>query len=43
MVIEDENIASVGRSADLPPEVDVVDLDDVTLLPGLIDANVHLV
>jgi imidazolonepropionase-like amidohydrolase len=43
VVIQDENIASVGSSADLPPEADVVDLGDVTLLPGLIDAHVHLV
>ncbi len=43
VVIQDENIASVGRGADLPPEADVVDLGDVTLLPGLIDAHVHLV
>jgi imidazolonepropionase-like amidohydrolase len=43
VVIQDENIVSVGRGADLPPEADVVDLGDVTLLPGLIDAHVHLV
>ena len=43
VVVHDENIASVGRGADLPPEADVVDLGDVTLLPGLIDAHVHLV
>jgi imidazolonepropionase-like amidohydrolase len=43
VVVQDENIASVGRGADLPPYADVVDLGDVTLLPGLIDAHVHLV
>ena len=44
VVIQDGNIASVGRGADLPPDAhDVVDLGDVTLLPGLIDAHVHLV
>ena len=43
VVIQDENIAFVGRGADLPPEADVVNLGDVTLLPGLIDAHVHLV
>jgi imidazolonepropionase-like amidohydrolase len=43
VVIEDERIASVGSAANLPPDADVVDLGDVTLLPGLIDAHVHLV
>jgi imidazolonepropionase-like amidohydrolase len=43
VVIEDESIASVGSAANLPPSGDVVDLGDVTLLPGLIDAHVHLV
>jgi len=43
VVIEDESIASVGSAANLPPDADVVDLGDVTLLPGLIDAHVHLV
>jgi imidazolonepropionase-like amidohydrolase len=43
VVIQDENIAFVGRGVDLPPGVDVVDLGDVTLLSGLIDAHVHLV
>jgi imidazolonepropionase-like amidohydrolase len=43
VVIEDESIASVGSAANLSPDADVVDLGDVTLLPGLIDAHVHLV
>ena len=43
VVIEDESIASVGSAANLPPGADAVDLGDVTLLPGLIDAHVHLV
>ena len=43
VVVRDENIASVGSAADLPPGADVVDLGDVTLLPGLIDAHFHLV
>ena len=43
VAVEDENISSVGAAADLPADMDVVDLGDVTLLPGLIDAHVHLV
>ena len=43
VVIEDERIVSVGSAANLPPDADIVDLGDVTLLPGLIDAHVHLV
>ena len=43
VVIEDESIASVGSAANLPPGADLVDLGDVTLLSGLIDAHVHLV
>ena len=43
VVVRNENIASVGSAADLPPDADVVDLGEVTLLPGLIDAHVHLV
>ncbi len=43
VVVRNENIASVGSAADLPPDADVVDLGGVTLLPGLIDALVHLV
>lgn len=44
VVVEDSRIAWVGPAAEMqgaPQEV--VDLGDVTLLPGLIDAHVHLV
>jgi imidazolonepropionase-like amidohydrolase len=44
VVVRAESIASVGRGTDLPPDAhDVVDLGDVTLLPGLVDTHVHLV
>jgi imidazolonepropionase-like amidohydrolase len=43
VVVEDGRIASVGEARALPPGVEVVDLGDVTLLSGLIDAHVHLV
>jgi imidazolonepropionase-like amidohydrolase len=41
VVVEEGRIASVGR--ELPSGGEVVDLGDATLLPGLIDAHVHLV
>ena len=40
VVVEDGRIASVGPARRLP---EAVDLGDVTLMPGLIDAHVHLV
>lgn len=43
VVVEDGRIASVGPSADVRDAGEVEDLGDVTLLPGLIDAHVHLV
>ncbi len=43
VLVEDGRILSVGPAADLPAGVEIMDLGDVTLLPGLIDAHVHLV
>jgi imidazolonepropionase-like amidohydrolase len=43
VVVDGGLIASVGPAGDLPPGVRVHDLGDATLLPGLIDAHVHLV
>lgn len=44
--VEDGRIAAVGPAAQVPPPVDLaipqVDYGDATLLPGLIDAHVHL-
>lgn len=41
VVVDEGRISSVG-AADLPPDAEVVDLGDVTLLPGLMDAEVNL-
>ena len=40
--MEGERIRAVGTSVDHPQGAKIFDLGDVTLLPGLIDAHVHL-
>src|SRR5262249_61551652 len=40
LLVEGERIARVGGAA--PAGAQVIDLGDVTLLPGLIDAHTHL-
>lgn len=40
VTVEGDHIRSVGQSAE--PGARIIDLGDVTLLPGLIDAHVHL-
>jgi imidazolonepropionase-like amidohydrolase len=42
VVIEGERIVAAGTRAVVAPRGTVTDLGDVTLLPGLIDAHVHL-
>jgi len=42
LLIEGERIAAVGSSVSRPAGATVIELGDVTLLPGLIDAHVHL-
>jgi imidazolonepropionase-like amidohydrolase len=42
VVIEGERIVAAGSSVDHPAGAEVIDLGDVTLMPGLIDAHVHL-
>jgi imidazolonepropionase-like amidohydrolase len=42
ILVEGERIAAVGVSVQRPPGALVIDLGDTTLLPGLIDAHVHL-
>jgi len=43
VVVDDGRVVSVGPAADLPAGVPATDLGDATLLPGLVDAHVHLV
>jgi imidazolonepropionase-like amidohydrolase len=42
VLILDERIVEVGSAVKRPQGAEVFDLDDTTLLPGLIDAHVHL-
>jgi imidazolonepropionase-like amidohydrolase len=42
ILVERDRIRAVGASVDHPQGAKVIDLGDVTLLPGLIDAHVHL-
>ena len=42
ILVEDERIAEAGRSVRHPQGAELLDLGDVTLLPGLIDAHIHL-
>jgi imidazolonepropionase-like amidohydrolase len=42
VLVEGDTIKAVGSALTIPPEAEVIDLGDATLLPGLIDAHVHL-
>ncbi len=42
ILVEGERIAAVGSAVTHPAGAEVLDLGDTTLLPGLIDAHVHL-
>lgn len=42
VLVEGERIAEVGSDVKRPAGAEVIDLGDRTLLPGLIDAHVHL-
>jgi len=42
VLVESERIVEVGTSVKRPAGAEVIDLGDRTLLPGLIDAHVHL-
>ena len=42
VLVQGERIVEAGTSVKHPVGTDVIDLGDRTLLPGLIDAHVHL-
>src|SRR5882757_774540 len=42
VLVQGERIVEVGPSVKPPASADIIDLGDRTLLPGLIDAHVHL-
>jgi imidazolonepropionase-like amidohydrolase len=42
VLVEGERIRAIGKSVEHPQGARVVDLGDVTLMPGLIDVHVHL-
>jgi imidazolonepropionase-like amidohydrolase len=42
VLVEGERIVAAGTSVEHPAGAEVVDLGDTTLMPGLIDAHVHL-
>jgi len=42
VVVVDKKIQAVGASAPIPADARIIDLGDATLLPGFIDAHVHL-
>jgi imidazolonepropionase-like amidohydrolase len=42
VLVQGERIAEVGPTVKHPPGTQLIDLGDTTLLPGLIDAHIHL-
>ena len=42
VIVEGDHIKQVGQNLTVPPGAQVIDLGDSTLLPGFIDAHVHL-
>jgi imidazolonepropionase-like amidohydrolase len=42
VLVEGDRIAAAGAHVDRPAGAEVIDLGDATLMPGLIDAHVHL-
>jgi imidazolonepropionase-like amidohydrolase len=42
ILVQGDRIVEVGRAVKRPADAEVIDLGDRTLLPGLIDAHIHL-
>jgi imidazolonepropionase-like amidohydrolase len=42
VVVQGNRIVAAGANVDVPADAQVIDLGDMTLLPGLIDSHVHL-
>jgi imidazolonepropionase-like amidohydrolase len=42
VVVRDGKISATGANATVPAGTEVIDLGDATLLPGFIDAHMHL-
>ena len=42
VLVQGERLAQAGAKVTHPPGAEVIDLGDVTLMPGLIDAHIHL-
>jgi imidazolonepropionase-like amidohydrolase len=42
ILVQGDRIAAAGATVNHPPDAQIIDLGDTTLLPGLIDAHVHL-
>ena len=42
LIVEQERITGIGEWRDVPSAVNVLDLGDLALLPGLVDTHVHI-
>jgi imidazolonepropionase-like amidohydrolase len=42
IIVEGDKVAAVGANLSIPRDAKVIDLGDVTVLPGLIDAHTHM-